>query len=165
MNMREHTHRSIFFLYRFGLLFPVVILALLFNPSIAGTVPVWDCPAPFSEQTEGVSSASVPLMQHSIDPGGRRWDMQGVQIAQGRERLRGRYEQWQNLPPEEKETLRRRMNQWNQLSPQERERYQRRYDQWQQLSPDERGQMHNKLDRWQNLSPEEKEGVRRRFRE
>jgi hypothetical protein len=165
MNMREHTRRFIPFLHRLGLLFPILILALLFNPSIAWTVPAWDCPAPFSEQTEEVSFASTPLVQYSLDPGGSLWDMQGVQIAQERERMRGRYEQWQNLPPEEKETLRRRMNQWNQMSPQEQERYQHRYDQYQQLSPDERGQMHNKLDRWQNLSPDEKEGVRRRFRQ
>lgn len=165
MKMKEHTHRSILFLHRFGLPFPIVILALFFDPSIAWTVPAGVCPAPISEQINGVSSPSAPLLQYSLDLGGNRGEMHGVQIAQQRDRLRGRYEQWQNLPPDEKETLRRRMNQWNQMSPQERQRYQRRYDQWQQLSPDERGQMHNKLDSWQNLSPDEKEGIRRRFRE
>jgi hypothetical protein len=165
MTMKDHTHKAIIFLHRSGLFFPIVMLALLFNPSSAWAVPVWVSPAPVSEHFKGVPSVSAPYTQHFLDPEGSRGEMQGVQLAQERERLRGRYEQWQTLPPEEKEMLRRRMNQWNQMSPQERQRYQHRYDQWQQLSPDERGQMHNKMDRWQNLSPEEKEGVRRRFRE
>jgi hypothetical protein len=80
------------------------------------------------------------------------------------DRFRNRYEQWQNMKPDEKETLRRRMDQWNRMAPQEQERYQQRFDQWKDLSPDEQRQIDRKLDKWKNLSPSEKEDVRKRFR-
>lgn len=80
------------------------------------------------------------------------------------DRFRNRYEQWQNMNPDEKETLRRRMDKWNQMAPQERERYQHRFDQWKGLSPEEQRQIDQKLENWKGLSPAEKEDVRKRFR-
>lgn len=87
-----------------------------------------------------------------------------AQATREDERIRRRYEQWQQMSPQEKEMIRRRMDQWNRMSPQDRQRYQRRYDQWQHLSPEERGRINQKLDQWENLSPQERNGVRSRFR-
>jgi hypothetical protein len=87
-----------------------------------------------------------------------------AQLGREDERLRRKYEQWQQMSPQEKEMIRRRMDQWNRMTPRDRQRYQRRYDQWQHLSPEERGQINRKLEEWDNLSPQEKEGVRSRFR-
>jgi hypothetical protein len=105
---------------------------------------------------------STPI-NPSLRPSAQR-EILLAQSAREDERLRRKYEQWQQMSPQEKETIRRRMDQWNRMSPQDHQRYQRRYDQWQHLSPEERGQINRKLEEWDNLSPQEKEGVRSRFR-
>lgn len=148
----------------FGRYLPSAVFLLLSLPSAAWSLPFGD----------GVGLPNGPRFEDfSRRVSSPPRDLNGLKtfnktvIAQsGRdnERLKNRYEQWQNMRPEEKEEIRRRMDRWNQMPPRERQRYERRYQQWQSLPPEEQGQMKKKLNRWDSLTPDEKESIRNRFR-
>lgn len=75
-----------------------------------------------------------------------------------------RYQEWEQLPPEEKERLRQRWQYYKNLPPREQQLYKNRYEEWKRLPPEERRKIQEKLRNWEELSPEEQEAIRQKFR-
>lgn len=75
-----------------------------------------------------------------------------------------RYQEWEQLPPEEKERLRQKWQYYKNLPPREQQLYKNRYEEWKRLPPEERRKIQEKLRNWEELSPEEQEAIRQKFR-
>ena len=101
----------------------------------------------------------------------RQWEQAsplGVWFAfraqENQDGINEKYQQWQNLSPQEQRRLRRRMEQLQSLPPQDQRLLQDRYHQWQKLQPSERKRLRRQLENPDSLSPQEQESIRRQFK-
>lgn len=75
-----------------------------------------------------------------------------------------RYQDWENLTPEQKERLRQRWQYYRSLPPREQQLLRNRYEELKRLPPEDQRLIRERIKRWEELTPEEQEFIRRKFR-
>ena len=158
-----------------NILFKVHFFRLNYSIAAAGIIVLFFC-SPLWGYIPDPDQPPSPVLfsDHYMDPlkeylckrGSRDQKFQQWQdlSPQEQEKMRKKYREWQSLPPEEQQTIRRRMNQLNRMPSQQRKLYKQLFRQWQHLPSKERKQLQEDLDNWEYLSPRQRDSIRRRFK-
>ena len=79
-----------------------------------------------------------------------------------RQKLLERWQQFRDLPAEQRKQANLNFQKFRNMSPQEREQLKQRLQQWQSMSPEEKKRLQENFQRWKQLSPQEREEMRKR---
>jgi len=118
---------------------------------------------PISAWAETPESDAPPSVRSDAELEDRiRWWQQ--LSPREREELRGRYQEFRELPQEQQQRMRNRVKRWRQLSPRQRGRIRERHQAFRDLPRAEQTLIRDNYRRWRNLPAGEKQQLRERFK-